>query len=193
MVSRSAFAGSAILGGAIWLLAPAVFSAYHFSQAVRYDYLVLLSPFLLVVGLYGFKREYGPSYSAAGRTGIVLLGAGTLGFVPIATHNTLFTFTLPVGVILFFVGALGAVVAQIGAVGMAFDAWRRGVPAKGLAVWLPLALPATAVSNYLGATVLGLFSVGLDYYTGLSGLAWIGLGYYVWNAEDRDAADVSTA
>lgn len=179
MYSRTLSGSFSIAGGCIWFIAPLVLSAYHFSQAVHYDYFILLAPVLLVVGLVGFYREYSSEYTSAGRIGIWLLGIGILGFIPIASHRTLFLATLPVGVILFGVAVVGALLAEVGTIGIAIDAWRTSVPSKWIAVWLPLALPATAFSNYVGATTLGLFRVGMNYYTGIFGLAWVGLGYFL--------------
>jgi len=177
-------ASCAILGGSIWLLAPLVLSTYQFSQTIRYDILILIAPLFLVIGLVGYYREYTPAYSSAGRVKVWLLGVGVLGFVPLATHKTLFTFTLPVGVVLFGIAILGAVLVQAGTIGIAIDTWRTEVPSRWIAVWLPLALPATAVSNYVGATTLGLFRAGTNYYTGIFGLAWIGLGYHLWRSNE---------
>ena len=173
-------AGCAIIGGFIWLVAPLVLSAYRFSRTIQYDYLILITPLFLVIGLAGYYREYAPEYSLTGRAGVWLLGIGVLGFVPIATHRTLVSYTLPTGVFLFGIAVFGAVLAQVGTIGIAIDVWQTRTPSKWIAVWLPLALPATAASNYIGATTLGLYSVGMNYYTGAFGLAWIGLGYHLW-------------
>jgi len=143
-----------------------------------YGHLVVAAPVLLVVGLLGFYRAYATAYSAPGRIGIWLFGVGTLGFVPISTHRVLFLYTLPQGLVLFVVAVVGALLAEAGTVGIAVDAWRTETPSRWL-VWLPLALPATAAVNYVGATTLGLFSVVFDYHTGVFGLAWVALGYSI--------------
>ncbi len=177
-------AGCAIIGGTIWLIAPLVLNTYRLSWTIQYDYLVLITPLFLVIGLVGYYREYTPAYSVGGRAGVWLLGVGVLSFIPIATHRTLISYTLPTGVVLLVIAFFGAVLAQVGTIAIAIDAWQTGIPSRWIAVWLPSALPVTAASNYIGATTLGLYSVGMNYYTGIFGLAWIGLGYHLWRSNE---------
>lgn len=184
MRTRILFASSTIIGGCIWLLAPFVLSMYHFSQEIQYAQLFLIAPLFLAIGLIGYYREFASKYSLTGRVGIFLLALGVLGFVPFSTHRTLTTYTLPAFFPLAVIAVVGAVSAQVGMVGIAIDAWQTNVPSKRMALWLPLSLPATAAINYIGDTMLGLFHVGLHYYTGVSGLAWIGLGYLLWQSTE---------
>jgi hypothetical protein len=185
---RSLFASCSIAGGCIWLLSPLVLSFPRLHQAVQYEYLLLIAPLFLLVGVIGFYRAYAPKYSFAGRGGLWLLGVGVLGFVPLGTHRTLFVYTLGTGFLLLIAAMIGTVLVELGAVGIAIDAWRTSTPSRWLAGWLPLALPATAATNYLGDTVLGIFPVGMHYYSGVSGLMWIGLGYFLWRSTDANQA-----
>jgi len=178
MLSRRWYAVPAVLGGAVLAANPVIGSTAELVEPLEYGHLVVVAPLLVVLGLVGFYRTYADTYSTLGRVGTWLLGVGTLGFVPISTHRTVVSYTLPEGVALFAAGVVGAVLAEAGTVGIAVDAWRTGRPSKWLAVWLPLALPATAVINYVGATTLGLLSVVFNYHTGVFGLTWIAIGYY---------------
>jgi len=172
------FSGSvSIFGGLLWLLAPFVLSMYEFSQTVNYGIVLLLTPFVLILGLIGFYREYADSYSLAGRFGIFSFGTGILLFVPVATHRTVYEYALPTGAILITLAIIGALIAEAGTIGIAIDAIQTGIPSKNLGLWLPLALPITGVSNYLADTTINTFHLGLHYYTGVFGLAWIGIGY----------------
>lgn len=187
MRGRPISAGCAIFGGTILLLAPLVLTAYPVGRLTRYyELLILIAPLFLVIGLGGYYRAYASEYSLAGKIGVWLLGVGVLCFVPIAAHGTVVTYTLSTGVLLIALAYVGGGLAQAGTIGIAFDAWKTSTPSKWMALWLPWALPATAVSIYVGALELGLFRVGWFYYTGLFGLAWLGLGYHILGAADTN-------
>lgn len=178
MPPRSVFALSAIFGGFVWLLAPAIPDSALFTEAVAFDRLVAVTPLLLVVGLYGFYREYAAVYSRWSKIGTGLACVGLLGFVPISLHPIV-GFTFVVGVVAIATAVAGGILSEAGTILLALDVWRTETPSKRLAVWFPLALPATVLANYVGSTQFEIFDVLWLYHTGVVGLAWIGLGYYL--------------
>lgn len=191
---RPWYAGAAVVAGVVWGVAPVVFvvGPAGFPNLYRllatsgflegYRYLVLLAPPLFVVGLAGYYRAYAGAYALSGRVGIALLAIGVLCVVPLAANGTVVTYALPTGVLVMSLAGVGAVVAELGTVGIALDAWRTGVPSEHLALWLPLALPVGVATNYLaGAVILSR----VTYLTGAFGLAWIALGYRLQNPASR--------
>jgi hypothetical protein len=184
---RTGAAGSSVVGGLIWLLAPLVSGSPSLWFALRYDLLLVAASALVAVGLVGLYGAYGRTHGTVGRAGLTALGVGVLllGLAPLSDYLVV---TLPVGVAMLAGATVGALLAEAGTLGVAAAARRTGEPSKRLAVWLPLALPASVLTNFVGASVLELYFVGRNYYVGLAGLAWIAVGYHLLRSVEADTA-----
>ena len=178
-MQRRSLAACAIVGGLLWLLTPLVPATFRLP--VHRQYFLLLASLLFAAGVIGFYRAYGRTYSFRGRAGMFLLALGVLCFVPFLAHPVLVTYTLATGTLAYFLALFGGVLAEVGTIAIALDAWRTETPSKWLAVWFPLALPLTAVTT-LGSGIVGLYG-----YVGLYGFAWIALGLRLWRPADSAA------
>lgn len=179
-------AAAAVVGGVIWAILPIVFNyddviySINLLDPVDPSILTALAVPRLILGIWGFYEQYADAYSLWGRGGMWAIGLGLLGLWPFGLLRFMriyLGFWVGFGAIFMAFGA--AIIIGLGAVGVGIDSWKTGRPSKWLGVWFPLALPISAMVNYWAAHLNDIIWMGGHYYSGLFGLAWIGLGYYL--------------
>lgn len=185
MASRHWFATSAILGGVILLLTPVAYYPGWLVRLLPYEYLMVVSPVLLLFGLYGYYREYRVSYTWKGKVGTVLAGIGFLGIIPILAHRTITTYTLPHGVLLISVAIIGIVLLELGVLALSIDVWQSKAMNQWLWPVVALGLPVGFVMDYALWTIsdgrlLTPLWWGVRWYPGIYGAVWVGLGSYLF-------------
>lgn len=185
-------AAAAIIGGVCWSILPLLYfyvrELHAIGIPIQYAHSLLpaIAVPLLLIGLRGFYNRYGQTYSTLGRGGLWGLGIGLLGLWPLGMIGFLSTsFDISISFARGFwvipVAVVGVVVIELGATGVGVDAWKTDTPSRWMGVWFPLLLPASILVNYyLGFATSILPNIGGHYYSGLFGLAWIGLGYFLW-------------
>lgn len=183
-------AAAAVVGGVIWAILPIVFNyddvIYSIDILDPFDPSILpaLAVPLLILGVRGFYERYADAYSLWGRGGLWAIGLGLVGLWPFGLLEFLriylgisVSFGLGFGAYFLAIGA--AIFVGLGAIGVGIDSWKTGRPSKWMGVWFPLALPVSALVNVWAAHLNDFIWMGNHYYSGLFGLAWIGLGYYL--------------
>lgn len=192
-VSRQAWPGTAaIIGGVCWSVLPLLYfygrELHSIGVPIRYarSLLPAIAVPLLLIGVRGFSNRYGETYSSFGRGGLRGLGFGILCLWPLGLLSFLDVY---VGVSIGFGGGIwvvavaiaGALITELAAIGIGIDAWQTNTPARWMGLWFPALLPASILLNYwLVAATTILPNIGGHFYSGLFGLAWIGVGYYLW-------------
>lgn len=192
-LSRQELAGpAAIIGGVCWSILPLLYlygrELHSIGLPIQYarSLLPAIAVPLVVIGVRGYSNRYGETYSSLGRGGLRGLAIGILCLWPLGVLSLLDVY---VGVSIGFGGGIwvvavaiaGALIAGLAALGVGLDAWKTRTPSRWMGLWFPALLPASILLNYWLVAVTSILpNIGGHFYSGLYGLAWIGVGYHQW-------------
>lgn len=158
-----------------------MFAGLHPERGYLGDQLAAIAAILIIVGLIAF---YTSERSWFGRLAYVGIALVAIGLVPMAIGSTAIGWVQSAGE-LFFIGyLLGLLIALLGAIILGTAMLRSGASPR-LAAWLliaalPVGLPMTIGYFLITLGVIDHIWIGPEL---LFGLAWVVLGYHLWNRQ----------